>query len=67
MPRWYALCNGTALAACAMCKRFASNNGSASHEPQQAFTAPDLIGDHCNRFIECPAYQLAPAITRTED
>lgn len=65
MPRWYAICNGAGIAAGAMCKRFAANNGSAMHEPQQAFIAPVLAGNNCNKFIECPPYQRA-AITPTD-
>ena len=65
MPRWYALCNGAGIRACALCKRHVSNNGTAQHEPQQGFVTPELSGDHCNRFIECPPYQRA-AITPTD-
>ena len=65
MPRWYALCRGNGIAACAMCKRFVANNGGAMHEMQQAFIAPDFAGSNCEKFIECPPYQLA-AITPSD-
>lgn len=65
MPRWYALCNGADIPACALCKRFTANNGSAAHEPRQGFVAPEFAGDHCLKFIECPPYQRV-AITPTD-
>ena len=66
MPRWYALCRGSdGLAACASCRRLTRNNGNAEHEPQQGFTTPALLGQHCNNYIEQPAYAQA-AITPTD-
>lgn len=65
MPRVYAICHGGTISACPMCKRFAPNNGSAMHERQQAFIAPQIEAGHCANFIECPPYQIA-AVTPTD-
>ena len=54
MARWYALCKGADQPACALCRRFAAANGSAAEDGRQAWTAPELIGQHCNHFIESP-------------
>lgn len=67
MPRWYALCHGTNLPACVLCRRHVSNNGNAIEQPRQAITTPDLVGTHCNRFMELPpALGVAGAITPTD-
>ena len=67
MPRWFPLCRGNDLPACAFCRRHVSNTGNAQHEPQQAFTGPDLVGTHCNRFMEMPpVLGTAGAITPTD-
>ena len=63
MPRWYPLCNGADIPACQGCRRFAPNNGSAMHEPQQAWIKPELIGIHCNNFIERPAHSPSDRLT----
>lgn len=65
MPRWYRICHGANIAACAMCKRFVDNNGSAMHEAQQTFTTPVVVGNNCENFMECPPYQRA-AITPSD-
>lgn len=55
MPRWYSLCDGSpGFPACAICRRHASNNGTAREEARQGMTAPDIDGKHCNRFMELP-------------
>jgi hypothetical protein len=67
MPRWYALCRGNDLPACAICRRHVDHNGSAQHEARQGFTGPDLVGTHCNRFIELPpVLGVAGAVTPTD-
>lgn len=67
MPRWFALCNGNAMPACDLCRRHVSNNVIAAKEAQQAFTSPDLVGTHCNRFMELPpALGVAMAVTPTD-
>ena len=54
MPRWYPLCNGNGAPACTVCRRHASNNPADAGQPGQAMTMPELIGTHCNRFMEMP-------------
>lgn len=56
MPRWYSLCNGADIPSCAMCRRFAPNNPGAASEARQGWTQPELLGTHCNKFIERPVY-----------
>lgn len=65
MPRWYSLCNGAGMPACAQCRRHVDYNGTAAHERQQAFVSPAFIGTHCNNFIERPAHAPA-AVTPTD-
>lgn len=59
MPRWYELCHGAGLPACGTCRRHVSHHPVAAHERQQGFTKPDLIGEHCNRYMEQPEYARA--------
>lgn len=55
MPRWFALCHGTVdFPGCPLCRRFVVNNAIAAKERQQAMTAPDLRGRHCNKFMGLP-------------
>ena len=65
MPRWYALCQGAGQPPCPLCRRYVGNNGSAAEDPRQGFTSPAFVGQHCNNFIERPAYTTA-AITPTD-
>lgn len=66
MPRWYALCHGTDLPACRLCRRHVDNNGAAAQEPKQPFITPTFVGHHCNSFIERPPHATA-AITPTDN
>ena len=65
MPRFFSLCKGTDIPACALCRRFVGNNPRYAADPKQAFRGPELIGTHCNGFMERPVYETA-AITPTD-
>lgn len=67
MPRWYAMCKGDERvhAACLLCRRFVGNDPASANDPQQGWRTPELIGTHCNSFIERPAHAQA-AITPTD-
>lgn len=56
MPRWFALCKGLALPACGSCRRLADRHPVEQGQSQQAWTTPEVIGQHCNRYIEQPAH-----------
>lgn len=65
MPRWYALCRGAGIPACVECRRFVDNNPRCADDPTQAWRSPDLIGRHCNAYIERPSHARA-AVTPTD-
>ena len=65
MPRWFPLCKGTDIPACADCRRFVNNNPRDAADPKQGFRQPELIGTHCNGFMERPVYETV-AITPTD-
>lgn len=65
MPRWFPLCKGTDIPACTDCRRHVSHHPRDANDPKQSFRNPELIGTHCNGFMERPAYEQA-AITPTD-